>query len=83
MPDLRLRESRCPRLRGLPRLSQLRPRLPDGPIGVIRVEQSPVTGRWYVTENGSRVPQIGHASEPLALAAAGQLREDRCGAAAR
>jgi predicted RNA-binding Zn-ribbon protein involved in translation (DUF1610 family) len=49
----------------------------DSPT-VIRVEQSRVTGRWYVTEDGSRVPAIGHQTEPLALVAAEQWRNDQC-----
>ena len=42
----------------------------DGTTSVVGIEQSRVTGRWYVTEDGRRVPAVGHRTE--------QLRADRC-----
>ncbi len=48
----------------------------DGTNSVVGVEQSRVTGRWYVTEDGYRVPTIDHPSEQSALSAAERLREN-------
>ena len=46
----------------------------DERAGVVGVEQSSMSGRWHVTEDGYRVSAVDHPTEQLALAAAEQLR---------
>jgi len=48
----------------------------DSTTSVVDVEQSRVSGRWYVTEDGYRVPATCHTTEQSALAAAERLREN-------